>query len=79
LLNLINSTMPSLKTFTSNQLSIITLSALLGCVYGVAFIMASIWVGWLWFKRKRKAKSSFKSTRIDSDFNTMDSATCIRA
>ncbi len=73
--NITNST-PSHKNFTSNQLSIITLSALLGCIYGVAFIIASTWVGLLWLKRRRKS-SEFKSSRIDTDFNTIDSSNCI--
>ena len=69
---------PSHKNFTSNQLSIITLSALLGCIYGCAFILASIWVSWLWIKRrKRKGTSTFKSSRIEPDFSTMDSDNCI--
>ena len=75
--NITNSTpSPSSKNFTSNQLSIITLSALLGCIYGVAFIIASTWVGFLWLKRRRKS-SEFKSSRIDTDFNTIDSSNCI--
>ncbi len=75
--NITNST-PLHKNFTSNQLSIITLSALLGCIYGVAFIMASTWIGWLWLKRrKRKSESSFKSSRMETDFNTLDSNNCI--
>ncbi len=46
----------------------------MSCIYGVAFIIASTWVGLLWLKRRRKS-SEFKSSRIDTDFNTIDSMT----
>ncbi len=46
----------------SNKISVITLSALLGSIYGLAFIMGIIWVIWLWIRRRAHSATSFKSS-----------------
>jgi hypothetical protein len=47
-----------------NKMSIFTLTALLGCIYGLAFILALIWIIWLYMKRK--AMISFRKEHMHS-------------
>ena len=37
---------------SSTRLSIFTLTTILGCIYGVAFMLAIVWVIWLWRRKK---------------------------
>ncbi len=46
-----------------DEISVITLSALLGSIYGLAFIFAIIWMAWL-YVRRRKQETSFKSASL---------------
>lgn len=48
---------------SKDEISVITLSALLGSIYGLAFIFAIIWITWLYI-RKRNQTTSFKSAGL---------------
>ena len=65
-----NSGLPSTEQDvpTPTRLSMFTLTALLGCIYGFAFLLAIVWIVWLWLRRK-PTSSSYKRSHID---NTRD-------
>lgn len=48
------------ETRNKDEISVITLSALLGSIYGMAFIFAIIWITWLYIRKKNQS-TSFKS------------------
>lgn len=51
----------------TNKLSVTSLTIILGCIYGIAFIMALSWIVWLWKRRK---------TRINSQSNYNATSNC---
>ena len=58
---------------SSTRISIFTLTALLGCIYGLAFILAIVWIIWLWLRRR--SMNAFKSSQISNsrDFCSVNS------
>ena len=48
---------------SSTRLSIFTLTTILGCIYGVAFMLAIVWVIWLW-RRKKPLVSGLDEYRV---------------
>ena len=58
--------------YSPTRVSLFTLTALLGVIYGLAFLLAVVWVGWLYVKRK--SRQSLKRSQIDSrDFCSINS------
>jgi len=50
--------------YSPTKVSLFTLTALLGVIYGLAFILAVVWIVWLYVKRK--SRLSFKRSQVDS-------------
>ena len=50
----------------ASRMSVLTLSALLGSIYGLAFIMAIVWVVWIWVKRRSTTTPYKTAARITS-------------
>ena len=62
-----------------SRMSVLTLSALLGSIYGLAFVMAVVWVVWIWLKRRSttapyKTAARIQSSSISRDVSTISSA-----
>ena len=49
---IINSIMSQTYFKNSTKLSVYTLTTILGCIYGLAFVLAISWVVWLWMRRR---------------------------
>ena len=56
--------MPESEYNTPTRVSLFTLTALLGCIYGLAFILAVVWVIWLYLRRK--TLKALKRSQVDS-------------
>ena len=50
--------------YSPTKVSLFTLTALLGVIYGLAFILAVVWIVWLYVKRK--SRLSLKRSQVDS-------------
>ena len=55
------------KKKETSQLSVYTLTALLGAIYALAFVLAIIWFIWLYVRKKEPA--SFRRTRMTNPRN----------
>ena len=59
--------------YSPTKVSLFTLTALLGVIYGLAFILAVVWIVWLYVKRK--SRLSLKRSQVDSrEFCSINSA-----
>ena len=52
----------------STQISIFTLTGLLAIIYGLAFIMAFIWILWIWLRKRAMQPLKNSQFNINRDF-----------
>ena len=56
--------LPESEYNSPTRASLFTLTALLGCIYGLAFILAVVWIVWLYLRRK--TLKTLKRSQVDS-------------
>lgn len=55
---------PNSLSNNPTKLSIYTLTTILGCIYGLAFILAISWIIWLWVRKKPlNGRADYSSSR----------------
>ena len=58
---------------SSTKISIFTLTILLACIYGLAFVLAVVWIVWLWLRKKANMREKSSDYENHNDLSSINS------